>query len=193
MTAFDTTIGSPGAEAGSDRRLPSETRSRRRVGRKFRLTNLVVSLALAATVWVGVGPRQLGGSTSYVITYGISMLPHFHAGDLVLLREEPSYHVGEVAGYHNQQLGVVVMHRIIAIHNGHYEFKGDNNSFVDSYQPIKSQIVGAEWVHLSGVGHYLSDLRSPAVAAVALALLWILSFPFNTRSRRQRRRHGRAR
>lgn len=167
-------------------------RHRRWARSKLRLTRLVGTLALAAALWVGFAPQQLGGSTSYVITYGISMLPHFHAGDLVLLREEPSYHVGEVAGYHNGQLGVVVMHRIIAISDGRYVFKGDNNSFTDSYHPTKSQIVGAEWIHLPGVGHYLADLRSPAVAALALALLWILSFSFKTRSRRQRRRHRRA-
>ncbi len=165
---------------------------RRRAASGLRLTGSVVSLLFLAALWAGFAPPPLGGSTSYVVTYGISMLPRYHAGDLVLLRREPSYHVGEVAGYHNAQLHAVVMHEIIAIRNGHYIFKGINNDFVDSYEPTKSEIVGAEWIRLPGAGHILLDLRTPAVAAVGLALLWVLSFPVSHRTRRQRRRHHRA-
>lgn len=120
------------------------------------------------------------------------MLPSFHTGDLVLLRREPSYHVGEVAGYHNGQLGVTLMHRIIAVHGDRYVFKGDNNSFVDSYQPTESQIVGAEWIHLPGWGSAVLELRAPVTGAVILALLWLFAFWPRRGCRRQRRRRHHA-
>jgi signal peptidase I len=154
-----------------------------------RCAGSLVALSLVLACWAFLAPAALAGRDTYVVTDGISMLPHFHAGDLVILRKQSSYHVGEVAGYHNGELGVVVMHRIIAIHDGHYVFKGDNNNFIDSYEPTKSQIVGAEWVHLPRVGNLLDDLRVPGVAAVVLALLWIFSFGRPRLSRRRRRRH----
>ena len=157
-----------------------------------RVWRAVLSAALVAAAWALLAPPALGGRTSYVVTTGISMLPRYHADDLVVLRKEPSYHVGEVAGYHNGQLHVVVMHRIIAIRDGHYYFKGDNNNFVDSFQPAKAGIVGAEWVHLPGAGSYLLRLRNPAVTGIGLGIIWLLSFS-PRRTRRQRRRHRLAR
>jgi len=174
--------------------------SRRQAARKprpshvlRRIISMFFSLALLVAAWALFAPPALGGKISLVVTDGISMLPHFHGGDVVLLYKESSYHVGEVAGYHNGQLGVVVMHRIVAINDGHYAFKGDNNNFVDSYEPTKSQIVGAEWLHLAGAGRYMLDLRDPFVAAIALGMLSLYSFSPRSKTRRQRRRHRHAR
>lgn len=152
----------------------------------------LATVVLLVAGWWALAPPQVGGSTSYAITEGVSMLPHFHAGDLVLLRKEPGYHVGEVAGFHDPQLGAVVMHRIVAIHGSHFVFKGDNNRFATTYEPTRSQIVGAEWVHLAGAGRYLMVLRLPAVAAVLLGMLWVFTFAPPARSRRRRRRHRHA-
>jgi signal peptidase I len=157
-----------------------------------RLLASVPTVAILFAIWVALAPPVLGGSTSYVITDGISMLPRYHAGDLVLLREQSSYHVGEVAGYHNLQLGVTVMHRIIAIKDGHYYFKGDNNNFVDTYHPAASEIVGAEWIHLPGWGNFILMLKAPFVTAVLLGLMWLFLFAprFSRGSRRRRSNHA---
>jgi signal peptidase I len=154
---------------------------------------LLLGAVALAVVWTGLLPQQLGGRTSYVITSGVSMLPDFHAGDLVVVRREPTYHVGEVAAFHNQQLHVVVLHRIVAIRGDHYVFKGDNNTWYTTYEPTKAQIVGAAWLHVPRAGRILGDLRVPAVAAVLLALLWLYSFWPQQRTRHQRRRHRHAR
>jgi signal peptidase I len=153
-----------------------------------RILAALATVALCFAAWATLAPPQLDGSTSYVITTGVSMLPNFHAGDLVMLRAEPSYHVGEVAGYHNAQLGVTVMHRIIAVDGAHYVFKGDNNNFTDTYKPTAAQIVGAEWIHLPGWGNILLTLRTPVVAAVLLGLMWVFVFWPRSGSRRQRKR-----
>jgi hypothetical protein len=112
--------------------------------------------------------------------------------DLVLLRHESSYHAGEVAEYHNAQLGVTVMHRIVAIDDDHYVFKGDNNDFTDTYEPTAGQIVGAEWIHLAGRGNILLALRVPVIGAVVLGLMWLFVFLPRPGSRRKRRRRRHA-
>lgn len=120
----------------------------------------IATLALLVGGWFFLAPTQLGGSVSYVQIYGTSMQPHFHAGDLVVVRAAPSYHVGEIVAYQNGQLGNhVVMHRIIGLTNGHYTFKGDNNNFVDSYHPVRNQLVGRMWLHVPMVGTYLMWLH----------------------------------
>lgn len=156
----------------------------------FKLALLAVVTAFVA--WTGLLPQQLGGAMSYVISDGISMLPHIRAGDLVIVRREPTYHVGEVAAFHNQQLHVIVLHRIVAIRGNHYVFKGDNNSFATSYEPTRAQIVGAEWAQLPGFGQIVLDLRTPIVAAALLGVLWLYSFWRRPTSRRRRRRHRNA-
>ena len=42
-----------------------------------------VLLALCALGWIYLAPTQIGGSTEYMITQGISMEPLLHTGDLV--------------------------------------------------------------------------------------------------------------
>ena len=158
-----------------------------------RVLRALGTAVLLLACWAFIAPPALGGRTSWVITDGVSMLPKFHAGDLVILRRESSYHVGEVAAYYNKQLKTVVMHRIVAIKDGHYTFKGDNNTWDDTFEPTKSGIVGAEWLHLPGLGKYVEELRQPATAAVLLGLLWVISFYPRHVSRRQRRRHRHAR
>ena len=179
-----------GPEAQAPVAVPPHTYPRS-IAAQRKVLSTVAGLVVVLAAWFWLAPRPLGFD-SYAITDGVSMLPHFHAGDLVVLRREPTYHVGEVAAFHNQQIHVIVLHRIIAIHGGRYVFKGDNNDFVTSYEPTRSQIVGAEWLHVPGGGRVLEELRTPAVAAVILGLLWLTSFSRRPGSRRQRRRRHHA-
>lgn len=171
-------------------------RSRSRASRQLpvrRLAVVLVALFAAAGFWAMLAPQQIGGLDSYVITDGVSMLPHYHTGDLVVVRKESSYHVGEVAAFHNVQLRAVVLHRIVARRGSRFVFQGDNNPAPTSYEPTQSQIVGAQWVHLPGAGKLVLDLRQPVVAAVLLGVLGLYSFSATSRSRRLRRRHRHAR
>lgn len=193
MTVIDLRAATRPSAGGAGRARSSSVLARLAGRRSHLVLKLIASGVLALVLlWGGLLPQQLGGRMSYAITDGVSMLPHFHAGDLVILRSEPTYHVGEVAAFHNRQLGVIVLHRIVAIDNGHYVFKGDHNHWVTTYEPTKSQIVGAEWLHLPGAGRIVLDLRAPLVAAVLLGLLWLYSFWPKSTTRRQRRRHRHA-
>ena len=154
----------------------------------------IASVIVLAAMWFFLAPSQLGGSSAYVITYGTSMQPHYHAGDLAVVRSGGSYHVGDIVAYRNAQLGGhVVLHRIIGIANGHYTFKGDNNNFVDSFHPVQSQLVGRVWVHLPAAGKFLGALHGPRLFLIVglLALLLIGTAAFSKTDRvRGRRRSG---
>ncbi len=125
------------------------------------------------------------------------MEPSFHTGDLAIVRPRSHYRVGEVVAYHSTLLHVVVLHRIIAVHGGHYTFKGDNNHFIDPTHPTRAQLVGALWIHVPRGGVIFSWLHSPVTAGVLCAFVALLFVGTGETKRRRRRRgnrgHGPAR
>ena len=163
-----------------------------------RNTKKLISGALLAVVlgslWFYLAPTSVGGSTSWVVTDGISMEPRFHAGDLVIVRAQSHYRVGEIVAYRNRQLHTVVLHRIVGRDGSRYIFKGDNNNFLDFEHPAQSQLIGALWLHLPGVGSRLESLHSPTLIGCmfALATLLFAGAAFTDRRRRRRRRDRRA-
>jgi len=154
----------------------------------IRIVSGALALAGLACLWLFFAPTAIGGSTSWVVTDGISMEPHFHAGDLVLVRQESDYRVGQIVAYRNKQLGTTVLHRIVARAGSRYVFKGDNNNFQDFEHPTRSQLLGALWIHVPGAGADLASIRSPALIgglfAAGILLLGGAAF-----TRRRRRRH----
>jgi signal peptidase I len=160
------------------------------------LVSVIVSLVLLGAGWFFFAPTQLGGSDAYVQIYGTSMQPHFHAGDLVIVRSTSSFKVGDIVAYRNPSLGDhVVLHRIIRIAGGRYVFKGDNNDFVDSYQPTRNELVGRTWVHVPGIGKYLVWLHGShlfLVAGIVALVTLLLGAGFGGSRLRGRRRVGAA-
>jgi signal peptidase I len=152
-----------------------------------------VGLIALACLWFYFAPVGLGGSTTYVDTDGISMEPRFHSGDLVLVRRQSSYRVGEIVAYNSTVFHTIVLHRIVARDGAGYVFKGDNNNFVDFEHPARSQLIGALWLHIPGAGARLASLRSPGLigALVAVGVLLFAGAAF-TRRRRRRGRQRRA-
>ena len=155
-------------------------------------SGVLVTVVVIGASWWYLAPPQLGGRTSYAVTYGISMEPHFHHGDLVVLRRQSSYSVGEVVAYHSPDLRRTVLPRIIAIHDGRYTFKGDNNNFVDPEHPTNADLVGAEWMHVPRVGNWLGALHDPVDAAIAagVAVLLLLLGGGGGAAHRRRRKAG---
>ncbi len=133
-----------------------------------------------------VGPKQLGGSVSYVVTSGSSMEPGMSDGDLVIVREASSYEVGDAVAYMNEELGSPVLHRIVRKEGNRYVFQGDNNDFLDTYEPTDDKILGSSWVVIPGGGKLLRSLASPAVAA-SIAVLLGLSISGSVVLRRRHR------
>ena len=90
------------------------------------------------------------------------MEPRFHTGDLAIVRPADQYKVGDIVAYQSSLLHTVVLHRIVAIHDGRYTFKGDNNNFLDPDHPTRSQLVGKLWLHLPRGGVVLNGCTRPS-------------------------------
>jgi signal peptidase I len=155
----------------------------------WRKPMLLLAVAVAAVgVWLAFAPTAVGGRASYVVTDGTSMLPHFHADGLVFTEAQGDYRIGDIVAYHNRDLHAVVLHRIVAMDGDRYIFKGDNNSFRDSYHPTKPDLVGKESLYWSGGGRYLLLFRSPIVFGLSLGLLGLFAgTAFTEKEPRERR------
>lgn len=94
-------------------------------------------------------PVALGGPVQYVIIDGSSMEPTLSTGDLVLVRRQDEYQVGDVISFRTP-IGPV-MHRIVDGNAADgYIPRGDNNDVTDPWRPTHSDIVGKAWITLPG-------------------------------------------
>ena len=108
-------------------------------------TSSALWLVLTAAIWIAFAPVQVGGQAAYVIVNGNSMEPNFHLGDLIIIRPQPYYGIGDQVVYQNLDLGGGLFHRIIDLELDRYILKGDNNAWIDSYQPTQGEIIGKSW------------------------------------------------
>ena len=118
-------------------------------------------LVLIVIAWIVFAPLQVGGQAAYVIVTGNSMEPGFHLGDLVIVRQTSVYQAGDIAAYHNAELRSYVFHRIIGLDLDRFIFKGDNNTWTDSYRPTREELIGKLWIHLPGIGKAVQWARLP--------------------------------
>jgi len=159
-----------------------------------RLRSGLATLALvivAGVAWFYFAPTNIGGSTRYVVTSGVSMEPRFHTGDLAIVRPAANYRVGEIVAYWSTLLHTVVLHRIIARDGNRYVFKGDNNHFIDPVRPTRSELLGKLWLHVPHLGRVLKMLHTRVAAAllcVVVGLLTLFGVKEDRRRRRRRRR-----
>lgn len=102
---------------------------------------LVAVGLLSVVVLVAVAALTVG-RVAVVSTVGNSMEPGFHAGDLAVLIPASDYGVGDVVGYHSDDLDTVVMHRIVDVADDGYVLQGDNNDWLDPEHPTEDQLVG---------------------------------------------------
>jgi signal peptidase I len=128
---------------------------------KVASTSALAALVLA-TVWL-FWPSALGGATTYVTTYGVSMQPDFSTGDLAILSPADSYSVGDVVAYHSESLNTVVMHRIVSADANGFVTQGDNNDWLDEGHLTEEDILGSLFIRIPQGGTALEALRSPGV------------------------------
>ncbi len=128
-------------------------------------------LVVTVAVWIVFAPIQAGGRAAYIVVIGKSMEPNFHLGDLIIVQQDSNYKIGDIVAYKNAQLNNNVFHRIIGVENRHYILKGDNNSWVDTYQPSSEEVIGKLWVYLPGVGKIIQRIRTPLNMALIVGVL----------------------
>jgi signal peptidase len=137
------------------------------IGRWLGGAALVMVVAVVALGW----PRSVGGKTSYSIVSGHSMNPTYHTGDLVVLREQRTYRVGQIVVYRvpagEPASGQYVVHRIVGGSNvTGFVTKGDNNPSVDIWTPHNIDIQGAAIVLVPKAGWALRQGRDPLLYAL---------------------------
>ncbi len=119
---------------------------------------LLVVLVVAAIMYM-FAPAGVGGTSTYASTAGTSMEPNFSTGDLVVLKKGDPLHVGDIGGYRSGLTGQIVVHRVIAEAGGRLTFQGDNNWWIDTYQPTQDEVVGKLWIHIGGAGKKLNAVQ----------------------------------
>ncbi|MFN8410869.1 MAG: signal peptidase I [Anaerolineales bacterium] len=122
-------------------------------------------------IWITFAPTEIGGKASYVMVNGISMEPNYHTGDLVIVRKTATYKIGDVVTYHDAEMGMYVIHRIIAINQSQFLIKGDNNSWVDAYHPSYDEIIGKQWLYIPKAGNFTKWVRQPIHLSLTVLLL----------------------
>ena len=125
------------------------------------------------------------GRVSYVTTSGVSMLPLYHQGDLVVVVKSESYKVGEIAAYRVPAKHLVILHRIIGRAGAGFIMKGDNNESIDPTHPTSNLIVGHAVLLIPDGGIWVKWLTSPA--ALILIVILLLSSGGTAVHTRQRR------
>jgi signal peptidase I len=139
--------------------------------------------------WCTVWPAQLGGGADYVTTFGNSMEPSIHAGDLIITRAADSYGPGDAVAYLSDDLRTVVLHRIVSVQNGRFTLQGDNNSWLDPGTPTQERFVGKMWMLVPQGGVWLQRLTSlPVLVGIAVLLVLLGGIAKEDRTRRGRRR-----
>jgi signal peptidase I len=131
-------------------------------------------IIIVLSAWILFAPLQLGGQATYVMVNGNSMEPAYHLGDLVIVRQVPIYNVGDIVVYRSAELNSFVFHRIIGTNLDHFIFKGDNNSWTDSYQPTMKELVGKLWIYIPKAGRIVQWLRLPTMMAILAGAVGIV-------------------
>lgn len=119
---------------------------------------LLVAIVVGTTAYA-FAPAAIGGLSTYASTAGTSMAPDFETGDLVILKKSGPLVVGDIAGYRSGLTGQIVVHRVIAEDNGRLTFQGDNNWWIDTYEPTQDEVVGKLWIHIGGAGKKVNSVH----------------------------------
>jgi signal peptidase len=147
------------------------------IGRVLHTAAFAALLAVAAGWFVFLRPASMGGSATWIIVRGDSMLPTYQTGDLIVFSAAPSYGVGDVVAYRVPagQIGAgrVVMHRIVGGDEHGFLLQGDNNPAPDPWQPAAGDVVGAVWLVGPQLGRPIALLHQPAVAAALAAAVMV--------------------
>ena len=126
----------------------------------------LLSAVLLLNIWMLVqqtvlkreAPEVLGYS-QYIVTTG-SMEPNISVGDLILVKSQEEYELGDVVTFHDA-VGSTVTHRIMGTVSGQFITQGDANNTEDNDLLPPERIIGKVRLVLPGMGYAIEFLRSP--------------------------------
>jgi signal peptidase I len=139
------------------------------------LASLALSVALLGVWFAFFRAHLLGGSTNYILVSGHSMEPTLWTGDLVILKKQRTYSVGDIIAYQVENGGVVI-HRITGGDAAEgYTTQGDNRETADMWRPKPQSIGGRQWIHVPKIGIAITMMRAPQNLPVVAALAGFLA------------------
>ncbi len=141
------------------------------------LLTAVLCVVLLVNVWLLIqqsvlkkeAPEVLGYS-QYIVTSG-SMEPSMSPGDLILIKRQEKYALGDVVTFRGSG-GETVTHRIMGTVSGQFITQGDANNTEDSDLLHPELILGKLCLVLTVAGGALLFLRSP----LGILLLLVVGF-----------------
>jgi len=132
-------------------------------------------VAVAVIAWF-IWPTSLGGCTTLTLVSGHSMEPTYVTGDIVVARcGQPA--VGDVIVYAPDEVAgnSRIIHRVVGGTADGWVMQGDNNEFLDPFEPAGDEVLGVARVHIPKVGLVFQTFSNAwvwiAMIALALAML----------------------
>ncbi len=111
---------------------------------------------------------KIGGIATFVVLTG-SMEPTIQAGEMIVVKEENAYQIGDIVTYREEK-DFLVTHRIVKIDGENITTKGDNNNLED--KTIKEgQILGKVIFQSKLCGFIILYLLKPITLILIIFLL----------------------
>ena len=115
-----------------------------------------------------------------------SMEPTFTVNDLLIIKEQDDYHVGDIITF--TQGKALITHRIVRIDSGCFITKGDNNNVEDPAITL-SKIQGKVIKIIPGAGKIISALQNPFVFLfIILIVVGVLKISYSIEKKKERER-----
>lgn len=112
---------------------------------------------------------------SMVTVLSGSMEPEFSPGDVLLIKRQTDYRIGEIVTY--QEQNSYITHRIVEQDGNRFLTKGDANNAPDQRPVDRDGIYGAVRLIIPGIGNLLLFLKSPlgilVLVVIGMALVEI--------------------
>lgn len=131
---------------------------------------LNIWMLVQQTVLKREAPEVLGYS-QYIVTSG-SMEPNISVGDLILVKAQEEYGLGDVVTFRDAA-GSTVTHRIMGTVSGQFITQGDANNTEDNDLLPPERIIGKLQLVVPGMGYVIEFLRSP-LGIVLLVVIGVL-------------------
>ena len=122
----------------------------------------LLGLFITGIVYKASGENFTINNQTVLVIKSESMADYFEVGDICIfekLSKDTELDKGEVYGYNYKD--IIVTHRLVDIHDGLYEFKGDNNPTSDPYY-VKRENVEYHYVgkKVRGIGVFILYAQS---------------------------------
>lgn len=153
------------------------------MGRATRAERRVASAAawvLLGCLFALVWPAALGGATAYIGVDGHSMDGTYVDGDLIVVRKQESYAVGDIVTFRVPErefgAGAHVIHRIIGGDGTQgFTLQGDNRTQPDPWRPRTADVLGKSWIRVPGGATRFQQLGQPVPLGALVAALTVFA------------------